>query len=51
LREKFCVNVKGVGELLDDFYDTLSDEFEKRFRPKFRGDAGFGRIHGVFGKR
>jgi len=51
LRKKFCSNATHVSASLDDLYDTLSEEFEKRFQPKFRGDTGFGRIHGVFGRK
>jgi hypothetical protein len=46
LREKFITNVKGLHVVLDDFYDTLSDEFEQRFRAKFRANGSFGHKYG-----
>jgi hypothetical protein len=49
LRRKFVVNVKGVSKSLDRFYDTISDEFENRFRVKFRATGSFGSMHGVRG--
>jgi hypothetical protein len=49
LRKKFCLNTKLVSNSTNNFFDTMADEFERRLRPKFRGEAGFGRIHGVFG--
>lgn len=49
LREKFKVNVKGLVASLDEFYDELSIEFEKRFRIKFRAKGSFGQLHGVKG--
>jgi hypothetical protein len=48
LRGKFQTNVKNLAGALDDFYDVLSEEFERRFRPKFRAKGSFGRKHGVF---
>ena len=50
LRNKFRTNARNLHVVLDDFYDTLSHEFERRFRPKFRADGSFGHKHGVFGK-
>lgn len=48
LRNQFRSNVENLNLYLDDLYNVLSDEFERRFRPKFRGEDGFGRIYGVF---
>jgi hypothetical protein len=50
LRSKFLVNLNGWSACLDELYDALLPEFEKRFRPKFRSSSGFGRIHGAYGQ-
>ncbi len=50
LRRKFEATVKSLRSALDDFYDVLSDEVEKRFEPKFRAKGSFGRKYRVFGE-
>jgi len=49
LRSKFRRNVQSLRIVLDSFYDALSDEFEERFRKKFRAEGSFGSKHGVRG--
>ncbi len=51
LRKKFRTSVKDLRAVLDDFYDSLLDEFEPRFKRKFRANGSFGHQYGVFGRQ
>ena len=43
LREQFNANVKNLSTALNPIYDSMHDEFEKRFSEKFNCEAGYGR--------
>ena len=50
LRLKFRIHLKALNSSLSNLYESLFDEFEMRFKRKFRDETSFGRIHGVRGR-